>query len=245
MVEFTDGSTIAQLSMPDMRLPIGYALGYPDRIATPFGRIDWSDARRARLRAARSRHVPLPRPRLRGRTRRGERAGVAERSQRGGGRGVPRRGDLAGSRSLTCARPLLDRHDLGMPTTVDDVIAADRGRPPTWPRRSSTEHGQDDAIEDRAPTAGAGAPTPAGVASTASRSEVMAGGSVTEQHATTSSSRARRHRGDGGVAGSSSSRLLGVLAFFNIWMFVFVVGIVDLDLPARDRPLRHGPAGPG
>ena len=42
MTEFTDGSTIAQLSMPDMRLPIGYALGYPDRIATPFGRIDWS-----------------------------------------------------------------------------------------------------------------------------------------------------------------------------------------------------------
>jgi len=42
MVEFTDGSTIAQLSLPDMRLPIGYALGYPDRIASPFGRIDWS-----------------------------------------------------------------------------------------------------------------------------------------------------------------------------------------------------------
>ena len=32
MVEFTDGSTIAQLSMPDMRLPIGYALAYPNRI---------------------------------------------------------------------------------------------------------------------------------------------------------------------------------------------------------------------
>jgi 1-deoxy-D-xylulose-5-phosphate reductoisomerase len=42
MVEFTDGSTIGQLSMPDMRLPIGYALAYPARIATPFGRIDWS-----------------------------------------------------------------------------------------------------------------------------------------------------------------------------------------------------------
>ncbi len=27
MVEFVDGSTVAQLSMPDMRLPIGYALG--------------------------------------------------------------------------------------------------------------------------------------------------------------------------------------------------------------------------
>jgi 1-deoxy-D-xylulose-5-phosphate reductoisomerase len=46
MVEFTDGSTIAQLSMPDMRLPIGYALGYPDRIGSPFGRIDWTELSR-------------------------------------------------------------------------------------------------------------------------------------------------------------------------------------------------------
>ena len=42
MVEFTDGCTMAQLSMPDMRLPIGYALAYPARIGTPFGRIDWA-----------------------------------------------------------------------------------------------------------------------------------------------------------------------------------------------------------
>jgi 1-deoxy-D-xylulose-5-phosphate reductoisomerase len=42
MVEFTDAATIAQLSLPDMRLPIGYALAWPDRVATPFGRIDWS-----------------------------------------------------------------------------------------------------------------------------------------------------------------------------------------------------------
>jgi 1-deoxy-D-xylulose-5-phosphate reductoisomerase len=42
MVEFTDGATVAQLSMPDMRLPIGYALAWPDRIATPFGRMDWT-----------------------------------------------------------------------------------------------------------------------------------------------------------------------------------------------------------
>ena len=42
MAEFTDGATIAQLSMPDMRLPIGYALAYPDRIDTAFGSMDWS-----------------------------------------------------------------------------------------------------------------------------------------------------------------------------------------------------------
>lgn len=41
MVEFTDGCTMAQLSLPDMRLPIGYALAHPDRISTPFGRIAW------------------------------------------------------------------------------------------------------------------------------------------------------------------------------------------------------------
>jgi len=42
MVTYTDGSTIAQLSRPDMRLPIGYALAWPDRITTPYGAIDWA-----------------------------------------------------------------------------------------------------------------------------------------------------------------------------------------------------------
>ena len=42
MVEFVDGAVVAQLSMPDMRLPIGYALAYPGRLRTPFGAIDWS-----------------------------------------------------------------------------------------------------------------------------------------------------------------------------------------------------------
>ena len=42
MVEFTDGSTIAQLSRPDMRLPIAYALGHPDRAPVAFGAIDWA-----------------------------------------------------------------------------------------------------------------------------------------------------------------------------------------------------------
>jgi 1-deoxy-D-xylulose-5-phosphate reductoisomerase len=42
MVELVDGSTIAQLSMPDMRLPIGYALGWPERLPHAFGAIDWT-----------------------------------------------------------------------------------------------------------------------------------------------------------------------------------------------------------
>jgi 1-deoxy-D-xylulose-5-phosphate reductoisomerase len=42
MVEFVDGSVIAQLSPPDMRLPIQYALLYPDRFPSPCNRLDLS-----------------------------------------------------------------------------------------------------------------------------------------------------------------------------------------------------------
>lgn len=46
MVEFTDGSVIAQLSQPDMRLPIAYALGFPARSDIAFGAIDWTQLSR-------------------------------------------------------------------------------------------------------------------------------------------------------------------------------------------------------
>ena len=41
MVETADGATLAQLSNPDMRLPIGYALAYPERLGSSFGALDW------------------------------------------------------------------------------------------------------------------------------------------------------------------------------------------------------------
>jgi 1-deoxy-D-xylulose-5-phosphate reductoisomerase len=44
MVEFVDGSTIAQASPPDMRLPIALALGYPQRVAGAASPCDWSRA---------------------------------------------------------------------------------------------------------------------------------------------------------------------------------------------------------
>ena len=46
MVTFSDGATIAQLSLPDMRLCIGYALAYPDRLEVPFGEIEWAQLNR-------------------------------------------------------------------------------------------------------------------------------------------------------------------------------------------------------
>ena len=44
MVEFTDGSTLAQASPPDMRLTISLALGWPDRVPAAAPPIDWSMA---------------------------------------------------------------------------------------------------------------------------------------------------------------------------------------------------------
>ncbi len=43
MVEFADSSVIAQLSLPDMRLPIAYALNYPQRNEAKWGAINWSE----------------------------------------------------------------------------------------------------------------------------------------------------------------------------------------------------------
>lgn len=45
LVEFVDGSLLAQLSIPDMRIPIAYALSYPDRVRVDFGHLDLSKIR--------------------------------------------------------------------------------------------------------------------------------------------------------------------------------------------------------
>ena len=44
MVEYTDGSVIAQVSATDMRMPIQYALTYPERADAPVPRLDWSES---------------------------------------------------------------------------------------------------------------------------------------------------------------------------------------------------------
>jgi 1-deoxy-D-xylulose-5-phosphate reductoisomerase len=45
MVEYSDGSLIAQISATDMRMPIQYALTYPARLQAPVPRLDWTKPR--------------------------------------------------------------------------------------------------------------------------------------------------------------------------------------------------------
>jgi 1-deoxy-D-xylulose-5-phosphate reductoisomerase len=134
MVEFRDGATIAQLSLPDMRLPIGYALGFPARAEAPFGRIDW--ARLSRLDF----EPPdldafecLPLAYAAGR------AGGTAPAALSAANEVAVEAFLAGRiRWIDIAgvgNAVLERHALSMPSTVDDVIAADHEA-----RRLATEH---------------------------------------------------------------------------------------------------------
>jgi 1-deoxy-D-xylulose-5-phosphate reductoisomerase len=50
LVEFADGSTLAQASPPDMRLPIALALGWPDRVPDAAPAVDWTLAHNWELR---------------------------------------------------------------------------------------------------------------------------------------------------------------------------------------------------
>jgi 1-deoxy-D-xylulose-5-phosphate reductoisomerase len=45
MIEYSDGSVLAQIAATDMRMPIQYALTYPDRFEAPVPKIDWAQAR--------------------------------------------------------------------------------------------------------------------------------------------------------------------------------------------------------
>jgi 1-deoxy-D-xylulose-5-phosphate reductoisomerase len=125
MVELTDGSTIAQLSRPDMRLPIGYALAWPDRIATPFGRIDWADCGPLSFEAPDHEAFPC--------------LGLAYEAGRRGGT-APAVLNAANEEAVAAflasriawreipdvLKAVLSRHDGGKAEDVDDVIEADR-----------------------------------------------------------------------------------------------------------------------
>ncbi len=124
MVEFTDGSVIAQLSMPDMRLPIGYALGWPARIATPFGRIDWSTLARLDFEApdrATFRCLDLAYA--------AGRSGGTAPAVLSAANEVVVEAFLAGALSWSAIADhlevVMDRHVVSVPHGLDDVLAAD------------------------------------------------------------------------------------------------------------------------
>jgi 1-deoxy-D-xylulose-5-phosphate reductoisomerase len=125
MVEMSDGSTIAQLSLPDMRLPIGYALAWPDRIGTPFGRIDWAEL--GRLDFEPPDHEAFP---CLGLAYEAGRAGQTAPAVLNAANEEAVAAFLAGRIAWVgipdVLKAVLDRHDGGRADGVDAVIEADR-----------------------------------------------------------------------------------------------------------------------
>jgi 1-deoxy-D-xylulose-5-phosphate reductoisomerase len=78
MVEFTDGSTIAQLGTADMRQPIQYALTWPDRLETCVPRLDWKDVGRLDFMLPDREKISMHRPGLSGNRAGRDRAGDCE-----------------------------------------------------------------------------------------------------------------------------------------------------------------------
>jgi 1-deoxy-D-xylulose-5-phosphate reductoisomerase len=125
LVEFTDGSTIAQCSPPDMRLPISLALGWPDRVADAASSVDWTKAHTWELRPLDEQAFPA--------VRLAKRAGEA-------GRCLPAIFNAANEESVsaftagdlpflgildTVSRVLDEAPDFDEPGTVEDVLAAE------------------------------------------------------------------------------------------------------------------------
>ncbi|MGH9085134.1 MAG: 1-deoxy-D-xylulose-5-phosphate reductoisomerase [Acidimicrobiales bacterium] len=125
MVEMTDGTTVAQLSLPDMRLPIAYALAYPDRVGTAFGRIDWTTLRRLDFEPPDLEAFPCL-----GLAYEAGRAGELAPATLNAANEVAVAAFLDGRITWTAIpdvlKSVLDRHDGGIADSVDAVIDADR-----------------------------------------------------------------------------------------------------------------------
>ena len=124
MVEFIDGSVIAQLSPPDMRLPIQYALSYPERIDGPARRFDFAQAMTLDFAPPDADRFPAVRLGHEAATRGGTAGAVLnaanEEAVRGFLDGAIRFTDIA----EVCAR-VLDEHPFQPDPSLDDVRRLD------------------------------------------------------------------------------------------------------------------------
>src|SRR5262245_30523078 len=147
LVEFVDGSTLAQCSPPDMRLPIALALAWPDRLPGAARPVDWTASHRWQLDPLDDEAFPA--------------VGLAKQAGRAG-RCRPAVFNAANEECVaaftarglaflgivdTVAQVLREAPDFAEPGTVDDVLAAE-----AWARRRAREiigagDGQPDASE--------------------------------------------------------------------------------------------------
>jgi 1-deoxy-D-xylulose-5-phosphate reductoisomerase len=125
MVEFADGSVIAQMGTPDMRTPIAYALAWPERIASGAGRLDLATAGPLTFRGARPQRFPCL-----GFAYAALRLGRGASAVLNAANEVAVQAFLDGRLRFTDIAPtiedILERYDPPAPRDVDDLLEIDR-----------------------------------------------------------------------------------------------------------------------
>ena len=131
MVEFVDGSVIAQVSPPDMRLPIQYALSHPERVPGPARRLDLADMGEWTFRTPDPRRYPALELGFEV-IRRGGSSGAALNAA--GEVAVDRfvAGELPFTDIARVCRDVLERHPFEAEPDVDALWAVDR-----WARQET------------------------------------------------------------------------------------------------------------
>lgn len=124
MVEFEDGAIKAQLGTPDMRMPISYALMYPDRAARPGERFDFLAHPQLTFAAVDREKYPALEIAY-DCLRRGGHGGVHDDGRERNGRGAFLARRCAGSTSCGAIRHALEHASFVASPTLDDYAAAD------------------------------------------------------------------------------------------------------------------------
>jgi len=125
MVEFVDGSVLAQLGSPDMRIPIAYALAWPERIATPAQRLDLAAIARLDFETpdlARFPSLRLAREALEA----GGAAPIVLNAANEAAVAAFLAGRLAFPEIAATVEDALASSDFAAPGSIDDVLAVDR-----------------------------------------------------------------------------------------------------------------------
>ncbi|MGL6073807.1 MAG: 1-deoxy-D-xylulose-5-phosphate reductoisomerase [Fimbriiglobus sp.] len=124
-VEFVDGSVLAQLSPPDMRLPIQYALTYPDRLPSPTRKLPWDKLKS--LNFAPPDRETFPALELGFEVvRRGGSTGAVLNGANEGAVESFLTGKMAFLDIARCCRDILEHHDYDPNPTLDELYALDR-----------------------------------------------------------------------------------------------------------------------
>ncbi len=125
MVEYRDGSVMAQMSPPDMRLPIQYALTYPERLEGPAAKLDFQEAQSLEFHAADHDRFPALRLGLEV-ARQGGTAGAVLNAANEAAVNEFLQGQLAFTEIVAACRSVLDAHNFDPHPTLDELFKLDQ-----------------------------------------------------------------------------------------------------------------------